>query len=73
MAESDDPLQQMAEDQSTAARETQVDDLLAGLRQLKVSEFLLSTISTVASISYGKLETGDLAEARLGKIGRAHV
>ena len=66
MAESDDPLKQMADDQSTAAKETQLDDLLAGIRQLKVSEFLLSTVSTIASISYGKLEAGDLVEAKLG-------
>ncbi len=56
----------MAADQAETARETQVDDLLAGLRQLKISEFLLSTISTIASISYGKLESGDLVEAKLG-------
>ena len=35
------------------------------LRQARVGELLLSTVSTLASVAYGKLEEGDLAEAKL--------
>jgi hypothetical protein len=39
--------------------------MMESLRQAKVSELLLSTATTLASVAYGKLELGDLAEAKL--------
>jgi len=41
------------------------DDLQAELRGLKIGQLLLSTAATLASLAYGKLEIGDLPEARL--------
>ncbi len=37
---------------------------MEALRQAKVGELLLSTVSTLASVAYGKLESSDLAEAK---------
>jgi len=42
-----------------------VEAMMQSLRQAKVSELLLSTCSTLASVAYGKLEAGDLSEAKL--------
>ncbi len=42
-----------------------VETLMEALRQAKVSELLISTVSTLASVAYGKLEAADLPEARL--------
>ena len=39
--------------------------MMESLRQAKVSELLLSTATTLASVAYGKLELGDLPEAKL--------
>jgi hypothetical protein len=41
-----------------------MDDLLAALNQIKVGELLLSTVSTLASLAYGRIESRDLGEAR---------
>ena len=43
-----------------------VEDLLDQVRALRIGDFLLSTASTLASLAYGKLEAGDLEQARLG-------
>jgi hypothetical protein len=40
-------------------------DPLQQLRELKLGQFLLSTAATLASLAFGKIEAGDLAEARL--------
>src|SRR5207237_1775189 len=34
------------------------------LRQIEVGQFLLSTVSTLASLAFGKLEQGELAQAK---------
>lgn len=39
--------------------------MMESLRQAKVSELLLSTATTLASVAYGKLELRDLPEAKL--------
>jgi hypothetical protein len=41
-----------------------VESLMEMLRQAKVSELLVSTVSTLASVAYGKLELPDLPEAK---------
>ena len=41
-----------------------VEGLMDALRQAKVSELLLSTVSTLATVAYGKLEARDLGEAK---------
>jgi hypothetical protein len=38
--------------------------LMEALNKVKVSELLLSTVSTLASLAYGKLEAPDLPEAK---------
>ena len=47
-----------------APREPTVDDLAELLRQLEVGQFLLSTVSTLASLAFGKLEQRELAQAK---------
>ena len=44
--------------------EPTLDDLAEALRQIEVGQFLLSTVSTLASLAFGKLEQGELAQAK---------
>ena len=46
--------------------EPSVEELIDQIRAIQVGQFLLSTISTLASLTYGKLDGGDLEQARLG-------
>ena len=41
-----------------------LEDVAAQIRAIPVGSFLVSTVSTLASIAYGKLEAGQLDEAR---------
>jgi hypothetical protein len=41
-----------------------LDAMLDAIRQAKVAQLLLSTVSTLASVAYGKLEMDDTAEAK---------
>jgi hypothetical protein len=45
--------------------EPSVDELIEAIRGIRVGQFLLSTVSTLASLAYGKLDSGDLDEARV--------
>ena len=45
--------------------EPSFEDLMAQLRGIKLADFLLSTAMTLASLAYGKLDSGELDEARL--------
>jgi hypothetical protein len=40
------------------------EDVLAQFRAIKVGDFLLTTVTTLMSIAFGKLKDGDLEEAR---------
>jgi hypothetical protein len=40
-------------------------DPLQQIRELRIGQFLLSTTATLASLAFGKLEAGELPEARL--------
>jgi hypothetical protein len=57
----------VAEDQTPEADELTPEELLEQIRRMKVSDLLLSTITTVAQLGYAKLaETGrDLEQAKL--------
>jgi len=44
--------------------EARADDLIAAMRQIKVGEFLVSTVTTLASLAYAKIEAGELDQAR---------
>ncbi len=44
--------------------EEQLDAMLDAIRQAKVAQLILSTVSTLASVAYGKLEMKDAAEAK---------
>jgi hypothetical protein len=44
--------------------EPSLDEIAAQIRALPIGPFLLSTVSTLASIAYGKLEAGQLDDAR---------
>jgi hypothetical protein len=48
-----------------AENDSSDDDLVEQIRAIKLSDFLLSTAMTLASLAYGKLGAGELAEARL--------
>ncbi len=41
-----------------------LEEMLETIRQAKVAPLLLSTVSTFASVAYGKLEMGELTEAK---------
>jgi hypothetical protein len=41
-----------------------MDELRQAIREIKVGQFLLSTVSTLASLGYGKIESNDLEEAK---------
>ena len=58
MSESADEQQQEEQAQET------LDAMLDAIRQAKVAQLLLSTVSTLASVAYGKLEMKDTAEAK---------
>jgi hypothetical protein len=45
-------------------REPTIEDLAQALRQIEVGQFLLSTVSTLASLAYGKVEQGELTQAK---------
>jgi hypothetical protein len=45
-------------------REPTIEDLAEALRQIEVGQFLLSTVSTLASLAYGKVEQGELTQAK---------
>ena len=47
------------EDQET------LDAMLEAIRAAKVAQLILSTVSTLASVAYGKLEMKDLPEAKI--------
>ena len=44
--------------------EPTIEDLAEALRQIEVGQFLLSTISTLASLAFGKLEQQELPQAK---------
>lgn len=44
--------------------EEQLDAMLDAIRQAKVAQLILSTVSTLASVAYGKLEMNDAPEAK---------
>jgi hypothetical protein len=41
-----------------------LDDLAAQILEIRVGEFVLATVSTLTSLAYGKLNAGELDEAR---------
>ena len=45
-------------------REPTIEDLAEALRQIEVGQFLLWTVSTLASLAFGKIEQGELKQAK---------
>jgi hypothetical protein len=43
----------------------EMDDLIKSISEIPVGQFLLSTVSTLASLAYGKLEQRELAQAKV--------
>ena len=41
-----------------------MDELMQAIREIEVGQFLLTTVSTLASLAYGKLEQNELAQAK---------
>jgi hypothetical protein len=61
------------ESETTAPpEEPRLDDLAAQIRAIRIGDFLLTTVTTLASLAYGKLEAGELDEAR-GAIDAIHA
>jgi hypothetical protein len=52
-------------DEQLSDEQAVLDEMLDTIRQAKVAPLILSTVSTFASVAYGKLEMGDLPEAKL--------
>jgi len=50
--------------EQASQEEATLASMLDAIRQAKVSELLLSTVSTLVSVAYGKLELKDTAEAK---------
>ena len=42
-----------------------MEELMAAIREIGVGQFLLTTVSTLASLAYGKLEQGELEQAKV--------
>lgn len=42
-----------------------LEEMMESIRRAKVGELILSTVSTLASVAYGKLEARDLPETKL--------
>jgi hypothetical protein len=42
-----------------------MDDLMAAIREIKIGQFLLTSVSTLTSLAYGKLEQGEIEQARV--------
>jgi len=57
----------VAEEQEPQAEELTAEELLEHIRRMKVSDLLLSTITTVAQLGYAKLDPAgrDLEQAKL--------
>ena len=57
----------MADEQEQQPEELSAEELLEHIRQMKVSDLLLSTISTVAQLGFAKLDPAgrDLEQAKL--------
>ena len=65
--EHDDEIEENEVDEDEAEAEGlagAVEDMLETIRQAKVAPLILSTVSTFASVAYGKLEANDLPEAK---------
>ena len=45
-------------------KQPDMDDLMQAIREIEVGQFLLTTVSTLASLAYGKLEQGELEQAK---------
>ena len=50
--------------EQASQEEATLASMLDAIRQAKVSELLLSTVSTLVSVAYGKLDVKDTAEAK---------
>jgi hypothetical protein len=56
----------LADDEQQAADEPSVEELIEQIRGIAIGQFLLSTVSTLASLTFAKLDGGDLAQTRTG-------
>jgi hypothetical protein len=45
-------------------REPTMDDLMKAIQEIEVGQFLISTVSTLASLAFGKIEQGELGQAK---------
>ena len=61
-------MSELADDQEQEKTNTEqetLDAMLDTIRQAKVAPLILSSVSTFASVAYGKLEMGELSEAKI--------
>ena len=45
-------------------KQPDMEDLMQAIREIEVGQFLLTTVSTLASLAYGKLDRGELEQAK---------
>ena len=62
--EHDDEEHEHDEDEVDEAAQEALQEMLDTIRQAKVGPLILSTVSTFASVAYGKIEMKDLSEAK---------
>jgi len=62
--EAKEPEPTEAAEPTEAEAEEVLADMLDTIRQAKVAPLILSTVSTFASVAYGKLDANDLVEAK---------
>jgi hypothetical protein len=60
----DEPAAEGPPAEEGAAAQPTLDDVVTQLQAIPIGPFLLSTVSTLASIAYGKLDAGELEDAR---------
>jgi hypothetical protein len=54
-----------SEDEAQEDAMPSIGDIMEALNRIKVGELLLSTVSTLASVGYGRIESRDLPEAKI--------
>ena len=55
----------MSELADEQAGEPTLEDLAEAISKIEVGQFLLSAVSTLASLAFGKIEQGELAQAKV--------
>jgi hypothetical protein len=64
LADQDETSEATSEETAADVSDQTLDDVVEQLRTMNVGQFVLSSVSTLVSIGYAKLQAGELEEAR---------